>query len=73
MKSISLPRSLLLALLLWPLLTHSAGSQPDDHQPQQTFRRIEQPLAAKIGVTVGGLSLIGLELWWFLLSRSQHK
>ncbi|MBD2386696.1 hypothetical protein [Cylindrospermum sp. FACHB-282] len=34
------------------------------------FQPIEQPLALKIGVTIGGLALIGLELWWFLLSKS---
>ncbi|PSO84212.1 MAG: hypothetical protein BRC51_09095 [Cyanobacteria bacterium SW_12_48_29] len=33
------------------------------------FRQIEQPLAVKIGVTAGGSALIGLELWWFLLSK----
>ncbi|MDB9375942.1 hypothetical protein [Nodularia sphaerocarpa] len=31
---------------------------------------IEQPLALKVGVTIGGLGLIGLELWWFLFSKS---
>jgi plastocyanin domain-containing protein len=33
------------------------------------FQLIEQPLRNKIIVTVGGLGLIGLELWWFLLSK----
>lgn len=33
------------------------------------FQRIEQPLGKKIAVTLGGLGLIGLELWWFLLSK----
>lgn len=33
------------------------------------FQRIEQPLGNKIAVTLGGLGLIGLELWWFLLSK----
>ncbi len=33
------------------------------------FQPIEQPLRNKIIVTVGGLGLIGLELWWFLLSK----
>ena len=33
------------------------------------FQRIEQPLSNKLLVTVGGLSLIGLELWWFLFSK----
>ncbi|MEG3859718.1 hypothetical protein [Microcoleus sp. herbarium12] len=37
------------------------------------FRQIEQPLSVKIGVTAGGLSLIGLELWWFLLSKHPAK
>ncbi|MEB3827547.1 hypothetical protein [Phormidium sp. CCY1219] len=34
------------------------------------FRAIEQPLALKIGVTAGGVALIGLELWWFLFSKN---
>lgn len=37
------------------------------------FRRIEQPLSLKIGVTIGGLALIGLELWWFLFSKTKHN
>ncbi len=35
------------------------------------FPRIEQPLALKLGVTVGGVALIGLELWWFMLSHKK--
>ena len=37
------------------------------------FRRIEQPLGNKIAVTLGGLGLIGLELWWFLLSKPKSQ
>ncbi|MEP6486684.1 hypothetical protein NDI43_15445 [Microcoleus vaginatus GB2-A3] len=37
------------------------------------FRHIEQPLSLKIGVTAGGLTLIGLELWWFLSSKKPAK
>lgn len=38
------------------------------------FRRIEQPLWAKGAVTAGGLSLIVLELWWFLFTvRSRNQ
>ena len=37
------------------------------------FRQVEQPLSLKIGVTAGGLTLIGLELWWFLFSKKQVK
>lgn len=35
------------------------------------FHRIEQPLGLKVGVTFGGLALIGLELWWFLFSKDK--
>jgi plastocyanin domain-containing protein len=37
------------------------------------FRQIEQPLGNKIVVTLGGLGLIGLELWWFLLSKPKSR
>jgi plastocyanin domain-containing protein len=37
------------------------------------FQRIEQPLRNKAIVTVGGLGLIGLELWWFLLSKPKSR
>lgn len=37
------------------------------------FQRIEQPLWAKGAVTAGGLGLIGLELWWFLLSKPKSR
>jgi len=37
------------------------------------FRRLEQPLGLKVGVTVGGIALIGLELWWFLLSKTKAQ
>ncbi len=33
------------------------------------FQAIEQPLGVKLGVTVIGLGLIVLELWWFLAKR----
>ena len=37
------------------------------------FRRMEQPTWAKVLVTAGGLGLIGLELWWFVLSQSKSS
>ncbi|WP_377477364.1 MAG: hypothetical protein P2A85_02695 [Microcoleus anatoxicus] len=36
------------------------------------FQTIEQPLGLKVGVTLGGLTLIGLELWWFLFSKANR-
>jgi plastocyanin domain-containing protein len=37
------------------------------------FQRIDQPLANKVAVTLGGLGLIGLELWWFLFSKPKSQ
>jgi plastocyanin domain-containing protein len=36
-----------------------AGAEPP-------WRTIEQPLALRLMVTVGGMALIAVELWWFL-------
>lgn len=45
----------------------SASAQmPMEHSTPNEFQRIEQPIAVKAGVAVGGIALIGLELWWFL-------
>lgn len=43
--------------------------QPSQREQTGQFQPIEQPLSNKIIVTVGGLGLIGLELWWFLASK----
>lgn len=37
------------------------------------FQRIEQPIETKIAVSIAGLGLIGLELWWFLLSKPDRQ
>jgi plastocyanin domain-containing protein len=63
----------------WVLLLGITASVPITAKPAQAametgqFRRIEQPLALKLGVTLGGFGLIGLELWWFLLSKKQTQ
>ncbi len=50
------------------------GMSPNSSEEQTAqFRRIEQPLGLKIGVTVGGIALIGLELWWFLWSKTKAE
>ncbi|MBG1243423.1 hypothetical protein F8R90_20225 [Nostoc sp. NZL] len=45
------------------------------HSPEQTsqFHHIEQPLGLKVGVAIGGLALIGIELWWFLLYKGPES
>ncbi|PLZ11530.1 hypothetical protein CEN49_19495 [Fischerella thermalis CCMEE 5273] len=47
--------------------------QPSQTKQTSQFRRIEQPLWAKAAVTAGGLGLIRLELWWFLLSKPKSQ
>ncbi|WP_017298696.1 cupredoxin domain-containing protein [Nodosilinea nodulosa] len=51
---------------------HSAMDNAAADPPGQ-FQRIEQPLWTKVAVTGGGLSLVGLELWWFLLSKPRSR
>ena len=63
-----------LGFLVGMVSTANAVKMPAEHStPKGGFQRIEQPLATKIGVTVGGLALIGLELWWFLLSKPKAQ
>lgn len=59
--------------LLWG--TASALAQMPHEMPsgQQQFQWIEQPLWVKGAVTAGGLGLIGLELWWFLLYKPKSQ
>ena len=51
-------------------------SHPEmERSTEQTgeFQRINQPLWLKGAVTAGGLGAIGLELWWFLLSKPKSR
>jgi plastocyanin domain-containing protein len=51
-------------------MQHLTPEQTGQFQhPEQPFQHLEQPLGVKGVVTVGGLGLIGLELWWFLFSK----
>ncbi len=59
-----------LGLLLGTILGVEAAEVP----PQtQQFQRVEQPLSLKVAVTVGGLALMGVELWWFLFSKTSSQ
>ena len=37
------------------------------------FQKIEQPLSLKLAVAVGGLGLIGTQLWWFMFSKAKSQ
>lgn len=63
-----------LGFLLGAISGALAAEMPTEPTAQNTqFRRIEQPLGNKLGVTLGGIGLIGLELWWFLLSKPKSQ
>ena len=47
------------------------AQMPVSKEENVQFRRIEQPLGLKAAVTLGGIGLIALELWWFLFSKSK--
>lgn len=50
-------------------MPHQMSPNTSVAQPIQ-FHRIKQPLGLKVGVAVGGLALISLEMWWFLFSNN---
>jgi len=64
--------------VLLGIITDAAIAQMSSMEMQPTqqtgeFQRIEQPLWIKGAVTTGGLGLIGLELWWFILSKPKSR
>ncbi|MDJ0702396.1 MAG: cupredoxin domain-containing protein [Leptolyngbyaceae cyanobacterium MO_188.B28] len=64
-----------LGFLLSIAVSAAAGAQalePAQGQPRP-FPPIERPLLLKLGVTLGGLGLIGLELWWFQFRKTEAK
>lgn len=65
----------LLGAISGALATESNMNNMTEHNASQSkqFQRIEQPLGNKIAVTIGGLGLIGLDLWWFLLSKPKSR
>lgn len=65
--------SLAVGLLLGITSNVALAEMPTSSSNKAQFHSIEQPLGLKVGVTVGGIALIGLELWWFLFSKSQSQ
>ncbi|MBW4501533.1 MAG: cupredoxin domain-containing protein [Scytonema hyalinum WJT4-NPBG1] len=80
MKKIAIISSIASLGLMFGIASNKAVAQMSHEQMQPShtkqtgqFHRIEQLLWAKIAVTAGGLGLIGLELWWFVLSKPKSQ
>ncbi len=46
---------------------------PASNGEQTSFQKVEQPLSLKLAVALGGLGLIGAELWWFMFSKTKSQ
>ena len=67
-----------LGLLFGVATNRTVAQMPHETHMSETsqtseFQRIEQPLWIKAAVTASGLGLIGLEIWWFLLSKPKSR
>ena len=52
-----------------PACTRTKMELPASAEKQTSqFQKIEQPIGLKLAVALGGLGLIGAELWWFMFS-----
>ncbi|BBA79876.1 hypothetical protein RGRSB_1446 [cyanobacterium endosymbiont of Rhopalodia gibberula] len=60
-----------LSLILGNISVSYAKIKPRETNSQ--FSHLEQPLTLKILVTLGGAGLIGIEIWWFLFSRTKSQ
>jgi plastocyanin domain-containing protein len=59
----------LLGAISGTIAAEATGQMDSMSHRSGQFQPINQPLINKIVVTIGGISLIGLELWWFLLNK----
>ena len=50
------------------VLAEQEVQMPASASQTSQFQKIEQPLSLKLAVALGGLGLIGAELWWFKFS-----
>lgn len=68
-----LSRKIILGSIVWGLIfglgTNVAIANINHDSPNTQFHSMEQPLTVKAAVTAGGLTLVCLEIWWFLLSK----
>ncbi|MCC0175903.1 cupredoxin domain-containing protein [Waterburya agarophytonicola K14] len=61
-------------LALTPNIGLAEMEMPASAEKQTSqFQKLEQPLGLKLAVALGGLGLIGAELWWFMFSKTKSQ
>ena len=61
-------------LALTPTIGLAEMEMPASAEKQTSqFQKIEQPIGLKLAVALGGLGLIGGELWWFMFSKTKSQ
>jgi len=74
-----IPKTIILCLTILGLFTNTSiqaeikSKTPIASESKSEFQYIPQPLWRKSLITASCLGLIGLETWWFLLSKSKAK
>jgi plastocyanin domain-containing protein len=53
-------------------IVSSMSAQEMKHNSAK-FQPIEQPITLRVAIALGGLSLIGVQLWWFLGSKPKSQ
>ncbi|MGI0494366.1 hypothetical protein ACN4EG_21490 [Alkalinema pantanalense CENA528] len=66
MQSIGLMGLILVLTIGFPTLAQDMHSPSANPAAKPEFQAIDQPLSHRAIVTIGGITLIGMELWWFL-------
>jgi plastocyanin domain-containing protein len=54
-------------------IEHEVEMPVSEGEQTSQFQKIEQPLSLKLAVAIGGLGLIGAELWWFMFSKTKSQ
>ena len=63
---------ILLSMGLSVGIASSMSAQEMKHNSAK-FQPIEQPITLRVAIALGGLSLIGAQLWWFLGSKPKSQ
>jgi plastocyanin domain-containing protein len=64
---------LMLSLAMGTAIANPNHQTSTEKEQTAKFQTIEQPLSVTTAVMLGGLALIGIEIWWFLISKPKSQ